>query len=625
MTAETVPATERFIDYVPRGDALIVVPPFAGLDRPALGAHVLQACAGAAGFEVRVLYSNMLLAARIGEVEYSTICFGSTADLLGERFFAAAAYEVGNQVHGGKPVDGSQRQPPSKLREALPLERFAELAAGAGEWADAVSAAIATAGFPVVGFTSTFEQTAASLALLSRLKAIAPGTVLIMGGANCEGAMAEGIRSLEMGVDYVFSGESERTFPAFLEQIAHGDRPEEPAVYGTPCRTLDAIPTPDFSEYYEQLDAFLPESVLAANGNIWLPYESSRGCWWGEKTHCTFCGINGGGMVFRQKSPDRVIEELQGLTEKHPTNLVCMVDNIMPHQYFKTLLPRLADEVPGLHLFYEQKANLTLERVAALRNAGVGVIQPGIEALSTPLLKLMKKGVTAHQNIALLRYARTVDLAINWNLLYAFPGDRREWYEDTLELIPLLSHLSPPTGLCHLSIDRFSPYFELAGEFDIRNVRPMKAYFDVLPDHADHQNVAYHFGGDYTSESRDDASLVARLEEAIAVWQDRWEQSDDGLPALEVTQIDEDVFLLADTRGLADLLEFEFITRAQAELILKGSISGAEAEVDWALERLACVRLDDRVVPLATADYELLAELERRPTPSSFELEAVVG
>ena len=80
-----------------------------------------------------------------------------------------------------------------------------------------------------------------------------------------------------------------------------------------------------------------------------------------------------------------------------------MVDNIMPHSYFSSVLPRVAAEVPGLHIFYEQKANLTLSKIELLKQAGVAVIQPGIEALSTPLLKLMKKGVRASQNLALLR------------------------------------------------------------------------------------------------------------------------------------------------------------------------------------------------------------------------------
>ncbi len=94
---------------------------------------------------------------------------------------------------------------------------------------------------------------------------------------------------------------------------------------------------------------------------MWLPYEAGRGCWWGEKHHCTFCGINGQGMVFRQKSPDKVIAEFREITRRHGLPRVCMVDNIMPHRYFQTLVPRLGQEVPALHLFYEQKANLTLE------------------------------------------------------------------------------------------------------------------------------------------------------------------------------------------------------------------------------------------------------------------------
>jgi hypothetical protein len=49
---------------------LLVVPPTASIDRPSLGVHVLQACARAAGYEVEVLYANMLFAARVGERQY---------------------------------------------------------------------------------------------------------------------------------------------------------------------------------------------------------------------------------------------------------------------------------------------------------------------------------------------------------------------------------------------------------------------------------------------------------------------------------------------------------------------------------------------------------------------------
>ena len=116
----------------------------------------------------------------------------------------------------------------------------------------------------------------------------------------------------------------------------------------------------------------------------------------------------------------------------------------MPRSYFRTLLPRLAAEVPGLRAFYEQKSNLSLDNVLELKAAGICDIQPGIEALSTSLLKRMDKGVSARQNIALMRYARAVGLSLTWNLLYAFPGDQLEDYEQTLALVPLLRHLNPP-------------------------------------------------------------------------------------------------------------------------------------------------------------------------------------
>jgi ribosomal peptide maturation radical SAM protein 1 len=614
LRTDDLPDLGRFLDHA---DALIVVPPFAGLDRPSLGAHVVQACARARGYDVRLLYANILLASQIGEASYGQICFASTSDLLGERFFARAAYGASPEVYGGAAVDGEpRRRGPAKLPADLPPERFAELASCAGAWCDALADVIAATSFSIVGCTSTFEQTAASVALLDCVKARRPGVTTIMGGANCEGAMAEGIHSLNKGIDYVFSAESELTFPAFLEAFAAEDRPEDRVIRGKPCRNMDSVPTPDFSEYYTQLEAFLPDSETASSGSIWLPYESSRGCWWGEKTHCTFCGINGGGMVFRQKSPDRVISELRELTARHPTNLVCMVDNIMPHEYFKTLIPRLSTELPGLHFFYEQKANLTLDRVVGLKAAGVAVVQPGIEALSTPLLKLMKKGVSAPQNIALLRYARITELAINWNLLYAFPGDRASWYEDTLALMPLVAHLNPPTSLCHLSIDRFSPYFEQPEAFDVTNVRPMASYADVLPADADQPRIAYHFQADYESESRGVQALVERLNAGVAAWRERWQSDEEGLPALEMAQLSEDTFLLADTRGLEGTMEFEFIDPEKAEVALVGATPVTPAEaVAWALARKACVELDGKIVPLATAEVGVLRSFEaaRRP------------
>ena len=215
------------------------------------------------------------------------------------------------------------------------------------DWANAIARVVSSRGYRVVGCTTTFEQTAASVALLNRIKQLRPETITIIGGANCDGEMAEGIMSLGAQIDYVFAGESEVSFPEFMGQVLLGELPGAPIIRSQPCMDLDALPTPDFSEYYEQFALAMPESSLAKGDLILLPYESSRGCWWGEKHHCTFCGLNAQTMKHREKSPDRVLGELQHLLDKHPTKKVCVVDNIMPRSYFRTLfrdsLPKCRD------------------------------------------------------------------------------------------------------------------------------------------------------------------------------------------------------------------------------------------------------------------------------------------
>ena len=74
------------------GEVLIIVPPETLPDTPSLAAHVLQACARAAGFRVSILYANMMLASTLGIQNYMTISNVPKRALLWERLFAASAY-----------------------------------------------------------------------------------------------------------------------------------------------------------------------------------------------------------------------------------------------------------------------------------------------------------------------------------------------------------------------------------------------------------------------------------------------------------------------------------------------------------------------------------------------------
>jgi ribosomal peptide maturation radical SAM protein 1 len=580
---------------------LIVVPPFAALERPSLAAHLLQACAGEAGFAVKVLYANLWLASEIGLADYQCINNPPLSALLGERYFARSAHDL--PAFGG-PVDDSLRPAPSaRIEECLP------------GWCERVAGAIAASGFPVVGCTTSFEQTNASLALLRRVKRLRPSTLTLLGGANCEGPMAEGLAAVDGAmdaVDYIFDGESEEALVSFLDLIARRGRPAQRIVRGARVRQMDALPSPVFDEYFAQRARFLPEA------NAWQPaflsWESSRGCWWGEKQHCTFCGLNGELMQFREKSPRRLLGELRTLAARYPMAGVAMTDNIMPHTYFRTLLPLLAAERLPLRIFYEEKANLTLERLQALKRAGVISIQPGIEALSTDLLQRMKKGVTARQNLTLLRDARAAGVHLGWNLLCDLPGDRPQNYLDTFELLPTIHHLQPPQSISQLSIDRFSPYYREPEAHGLRTLRPLPSYAFAFPPGAPLERIAYRFEANYESAFTERPDLADALVSAIAEWRQRWAQGSSTAPTLRLTRADPRTgaaFLLRDTRGLPGTSELQTLSDEQGRAAMTPRRLDQSPDTEWALERRLGVAADGWYVPVVTARPELLRGLER--------------
>ena len=95
----------------------------------------------------------------------------------------------------------------------------------------------------------------------------------------------------------------------------------------------------------------------------------------------------------------------------------------MPKEFYTELLPELARQPRRFRLHSEIKANHPPSRVSALARAGFGDLQPGIESFSTAVLKRMQKGVTAIQNVSLLKAGYLNEVIVNYNVLFGLPGD----------------------------------------------------------------------------------------------------------------------------------------------------------------------------------------------------------
>jgi len=171
-------------------------------------------------------------------------------------------------------------------------------------------------------------------------------------------------------------------------------------------------------------------------------------------------------------------------------------------------------------------------------------VQPGIESLSTPILRLMRKGTTALQNIQFLKWARAVGLRVVWNLLMGFPGEDPAEYSRMAEMVPALVHLQPPDGPARIRLDRFSPYFEEREALGVCNVQPADVYRYIYPfPEEDLEQLAYFFDYDYL-DGRGPWAYVRPLAEALAAWQEKADAS------LTYTRSGE-TLLVRDARGPA--------------------------------------------------------------------------
>jgi ribosomal peptide maturation radical SAM protein 1 len=267
---------------------------------------------------------------------------------------------------------------------------------------------------------------------------------------------------------------------------------------------------------YDTWFAVMASSPVTEYITPYLFIEGSRGCWWGEKHQCTFCGLNGSLIDFRSKPADRFWDELTHLVQRHRVLDVMTADNIMDMAYYRDLLPRMAASGWDLRLQFEAKANVRAEQIALFAAAGVCAVQYGIENLNSRVLKLMDKGVTAGTNVRVMRDSEDYHLTVKWNYLYGFPDEQPSDYLSVIEQMPALTHLQPPMGASRIALERFSPYFDKPGlGFARRSPAEFYRYVYDLPD-SELMDLAYFFDTD--EHGIRDATEQA-LVEAIAGWQ----------------------------------------------------------------------------------------------------------
>jgi ribosomal peptide maturation radical SAM protein 1 len=466
---------------------LLLHMPWAITTRPSIPLGILTRLCQEQDVAVRAYYPNLDIAAGVGtdvatQFADDRFLFGLSEHLFAADIFGVEALESDAYLEEFAAALARNRRPddaarlrfgdPSYLRslrdDVVPrfLAALEQRVLDLGPW--------------VVGFTATFNQVMSSLALAARLKRANRGIITIAGGSCFDGEMGlEYHRALPAMLDHVFIGEAEVPFRKFLRRLRSGEPASDiPGVTwqkngqihyvpGTPLSDMDRSPSPDYDDYFSECRRVCEATGIEIRVDS-LPFESSRGCWWGQKNQCTFCGINPEILPFRAKSLDLVIAEIEMLCRRYGVLKLTATDWIMSRSHADELFRRLRALNLDLDIFYELRADMSKGQLKAMFDAGIVTVQAGIESLSTPMLKLMKKGTTAIRHIQFIRWAREIGVFISYNILVGFPDEDPRWYHEMTSLITRLAHLQPPAdNVTLVEMHRFAPMHEQREQFGI--------------------------------------------------------------------------------------------------------------------------------------------------------------
>src|SRR6266436_2895092 len=594
------------------GKVLYLCMPFAAASWGSLALGTLKAIGRREGSSADVCYLNIPFVTLIGEQRYnqlrekihSEICFTTAL------FPDVAPVELWRQYLS---VNRGAHVPEADELEELESDFVTIAARQVPALLDKAMAEIAWDDYDIVGFTTGYNQTVASLAMARRVRERFPEKVIIFGGASCDGEMGPALLREFPTIDVVVSGEADTVIVPLIhalraqQPVNHLPRvharassrvlvAELPAASGLPLVRqtvpgleseskipMDDLPIPDYDDYFRQVEGLVFEDVTR------LTFESSRGCWWGQKHLCSFCGLNGTSLAYRAKSPQKVLDEIRTQYLRYRRINFLATDNIFDMAYFKTLLPGLKSlhEEYGINVFYETKSNLRPDQIRALSEAGVKEVQPGIESFSDHVLKLMDKGTHGLNQVRFLRDCSTYGIKTHYGILWGHPGETALDYHQMADLVPSIRHLPPPNYIVPVFLERFSPYFMTPDKFGIRNIHPAPIYPVMFGGRVlDYERMAYVFYYEHDSDKNRELVLAReRLADAVAEWKEEYQPDTliaaefDGvlyladrrepeLRLLPLTDLEKDVFTFCEQPRTETEIKTEF-PRAQDQWLVQ--------------------------------------------------------
>lgn len=282
----------------------------------------------------------------------------------------------------------------------------------------------------VVALTAMTNEILPAARVADLVKQLSPGIATVIGGVHVSVLPEETLVEFPV-FDHGVLDDGEVTFRELVETLARGgDAGAVPGLVtrerGQPRRTAKRPRTMDLDSLAQPAWHLLPAAPRYL-------VSTQRGC----PLHCPFC-VNPNGRRVRQRSVERVVEELREITGRFGAGQVVVCDELFTLDAERT--HRLLDGMIAAGLPAKLRWTactharfLDRDLLAKMKAAGCVLCEVGIETGDPDVMSKMGKAVTLERVRAVRRDAAEVGLPFGALMILGHPGETWESARRTID------------------------------------------------------------------------------------------------------------------------------------------------------------------------------------------------
>ncbi len=512
--------------------AALITMPFAPAEGPSIQLGVLKSCLADAGLESDEFFFNIHFLKRMRDAGCHHLYNSTLPSMVSEWFFSTVPFSRRKDFFN---MGAFARLEGFAASVGITIEKLFDIREKtAPRFVDEVLKGTDWGRYSAVCFTMSYAQINASFALAKKIKEKYPHVKTVFGGAFSqihEESCPEYMKVFDF-IDFFILGDAEPVIAPLVESIVKNESPPQlPGIFYREAgevrysggvsiaENIDKLPIPDyrgFFAYYKSLDYSLRSGLRR-----YMPIEMSRGCPWGQHKPCTFCAFYPCGG-YKPKSPEVIEREVRHQVEANGSRSLYIVDAAVMPATIEKAFPLISSVAKGMSIpFLEVRTNLKEEHVRIMKEAGVTLVQPGIEALDDGILKKMNKGVPLFSNLLFLKWCKKYGIGVSYNIILGIPDATAEDLISQMEVISLLHHLDPPFSM-PLSVVRLSDYYRNTEKYPLKNLKPDDFYRYIYPRGMDINKVAFEYSVEFTMDTTHLVPLYQQTMAAVEKWRNKW-------------------------------------------------------------------------------------------------------